>query len=204
MLIYNQGFNFYEAGYDYELIRAGFSRDNSNTISNLVAIPVLMLTFKITQMISKHGPTTSLRIVLFFICMIYAFNTIVFPLRPWAIVLTQFISQTLLTSKAMVIFIYLYSFPLHGFTGMFITFILSIWNLGEIKTLNTLAIDRFGWKLCSMIGLSLQIIIISTLPELIAWIDRGTIDIDSSLMMDDDSRSRENDKLTLSTYTKGD
>jgi len=40
LLIINQGFNFFLAGYDYELVKAGFSRNTNNTIQNIIAIPV--------------------------------------------------------------------------------------------------------------------------------------------------------------------
>ena len=42
-MIYYQGFNFFNAGYDYELIKAGFSRDVNNTINNIIIIPITML-----------------------------------------------------------------------------------------------------------------------------------------------------------------
>jgi hypothetical protein len=54
-LVYYQGLKFYEAGYDYELIKSGFSRDTSNSISNLIALPVLALTFYMASLISKIG-----------------------------------------------------------------------------------------------------------------------------------------------------
>jgi hypothetical protein len=54
-LVYYQGLKFYEAGYDYELIKAGFSRDTSNSISNLIAFPVMGLTFFMTDIINKLG-----------------------------------------------------------------------------------------------------------------------------------------------------
>lgn len=41
-LTYYQGFNFFNAGYDYELIKAGFSRDVNNTINNIIIIPITL------------------------------------------------------------------------------------------------------------------------------------------------------------------
>lgn len=83
LLIYYQGFNFYEAGYDYEMVRAGFSRDNSNTISNLIAIVVIVLTFRIADHISVAGVTKSLQIIFGCMCAIYLFNLIVFSQNPY-------------------------------------------------------------------------------------------------------------------------
>jgi hypothetical protein len=112
------------------MIRAGFSRDTSNSISNLIAIPVILLTFKVTQIINKLGPTLALRAILLLLCAVYTINTIFLPQSPLLVSITQFISQILITSKNMVIFIIIYTFPLHSFTGMFVTIFLSIWNLG--------------------------------------------------------------------------
>lgn len=48
LLLNYQGFNFYEAGYEYEMIKAGFSRDTSNSLSNVIALFVISITFKMT------------------------------------------------------------------------------------------------------------------------------------------------------------
>jgi hypothetical protein len=64
------------------------------------------------------------------ICCLYTFNILVFTQSPYIVAITQFMAQALVTSKNMVLYILIYSFPLHGFTGMFMTFMLSIWNLG--------------------------------------------------------------------------
>lgn len=40
LLLMSQGFNFFNAGYGYELVNAGFSRNTSNTIDNIAAIPI--------------------------------------------------------------------------------------------------------------------------------------------------------------------
>ena len=73
------------------------------------------------------------------------------------------------------------SFPLHGLSGMFITIMLSLWNLGELKTLNTLIIDVFGWTVCAYFGIIIQVVIIIFLPNLFKWIEEGVVEIDSSI-----------------------
>jgi hypothetical protein len=112
------------------MIHAGFSRDTSNSISNFIAIPVIFLTSKITALISYYGTLQSLRMTLLLLCSLYVFNILCFSQNPYVVSVTQFISQTLITGKYMVLFILIYTFPTHGFTGMFITFLLSIWNFG--------------------------------------------------------------------------
>lgn len=135
------------------MIHAGFSRDTSNSISNFIAIPVIFLTSRITSLISRYGTVYSLRLTLLFLCSLYVFNIVFFSQNPYLVSITQFISQILITSKTMVLYILIYTFPTHGFTGMFITFLLSIWNFGELKTLHTFAISSLGWLGCASIGI---------------------------------------------------
>jgi len=170
-LIYYQGLKFYEAGYDYELVKSGFSRDTSNSISNLIVLPVLGLTFFMTGLINKTGLQPSLITTLLAQCALYTFNILVFSHNPHIIVVTQFLAQTLITYKNMILYIIINSFPLHGLSGMFITIMLSVWNLGELKTFNTLIIDVFGWKACALFGVGLQIVIICYIPKIFEWID---------------------------------
>lgn len=86
----------------------------------------------------------------------------------------------------MVLYIYIYKFPLHGFSGMFITFLLSIWNLGEMKTLHTLIISFLGWRGCALFGVLLQMLIVGYLEGLLEWIEEGTIDLDESILEEED------------------
>lgn len=87
-LIYYQGFNFYEAGYDYEMIKHGFSRDTSNTLSNVIAAVVVVLTFKITELISFYGVVSSLKFVFLVQSLVYLFNIIVFSQSPYLFMIT--------------------------------------------------------------------------------------------------------------------
>jgi len=152
------------------MIRAGFSRDTSNSISNFIAIPVIFLTSKITEFISHYGTLQSLRTLLLLICSIYTFNILVFSQNAILVSITQFLSQTLLTGKAMVLYIIIYTFPTHGFTGMFITFLLSIWNFGELKALHTLVISSLGWRGCASIGILIELLFIFFLGDILAWV----------------------------------
>ena len=61
---------------------------------------------------------------------------------------------------------------------MFLTFLLSIWNLGELKTLHTLLISRLGWRVCGLIGIGMQLTILGFLGKLLSWVEAGVVDID--------------------------
>lgn len=124
-----------------------------------------------TSLISKIGLQPSLIITLLAQCSLYTFNILVFSHNPHLLIITQFIAQVLITYKNMVLYIMINSFPLHGLSGMFITIMLSVWNLGDIKTLNTLIIDVFGWKNCALLGVGLQLVIICYLPSFITWMN---------------------------------
>ena len=121
------------------------------------------------------GSKYSLILALACLSLLYSCMIIVFPLSPFVIVFTQFSSTFIITLKNMVLYILINSFPLHGLSGMFITMLLSVWNIGELKTLNTLSIDYFGWKYCVIIGVILQLIIIFMIPRLLTWIEEGEV-----------------------------
>lgn len=110
------------------MIKAGFSRDDSNTASNIISVIVLFLSFKITPLINTYGPTKCLKIVFFSLSSVYLFNVIVFSQSIYLFMCTEFLSQLLNATINMTIYMYIYTFPIHGFTGMFATLMLSIWN----------------------------------------------------------------------------
>ena len=129
ILIYNQGLKFYESGYEYELIKAGFSRDNLNSISNLIVIPVITLTIFINAQLSKIGLKNLLLSCLLIQCFTYTLNIIYLPLNSKLIIFTQFISQLCINLKNMMIYNMINGFPIHALTGMFITIMISFWNI---------------------------------------------------------------------------
>jgi hypothetical protein len=180
-LIYYQGLKFFEAGYDYELIKAGFSRDTSNSISNLIALPIICMTFYMGGWIAKLGNRQSLLVGLGFLSLLYSVVIAVFPLSPYVVACSMFASVSLITFKNMVLYIIINSFPIHAVSGMFITILLSVWNLGELKTFNTLIIDVVGWRPAAIAGIALQLLILAALPKILGWIEAGSIEIDESI-----------------------
>jgi len=70
----------------------------------------------------------------------------------------------------MVLYMIINNFPFHALSGMFTTIFLSVWNLGELKTVNTLIINQIGWRNSAVIGLLIQIIIITQLSKIFKWI----------------------------------
>jgi hypothetical protein len=70
------------------MIKHGFSRDTSNTLSNVIAAVVVVLTFKITELISHYGVAQSLKFVLMVQSLVYLFNVIVFSQSPYLFMIT--------------------------------------------------------------------------------------------------------------------
>ena len=114
-------------------------------------------------------------------CVLYTFNVTVFSLSAYVVGVTQLCGTALITFKNLVLFIMSNRFPVHALSGMFLTILYSVWNLGELKTLNTLVIDALQWKYCAYFGIAIQIPIIFFLPRLFKWVEEGTVKLDPSL-----------------------
>lgn len=173
-LIYQQGFNFFTSLYDYKLVEAGFSRDTSNTISNLILLPVIVSTFFYATWTNYlGGKAKSLMIVNFLLIACYLFLLIVFPLNTTIIFFTSLI-QNILSSWMFFIGAWqINSFSPHALTGMFITFNASFSNFGALTSIHTILCSKFGWELCSYIGLGIQFIIALCMIRLFKWLEEG-------------------------------
>jgi hypothetical protein len=49
LIVYSQGNRFFSAGYQYELIRGGFSKERLNEIDNIVLVPLLLVTYIVSN-----------------------------------------------------------------------------------------------------------------------------------------------------------
>ena len=90
MVIFYQGFNFFLAGYNYELINKGFSRDTMNTIDNLNIIFQIAAVYFLGKYANYWGFARSFQInfVLMLICLLYLW--IWFPVTLVPIIITSF------------------------------------------------------------------------------------------------------------------
>lgn len=87
LIFYYQGFNFFLAGYNYELVKKGFSRDSMNTIDNLTTIFVTLLTFLLGSKASYFGRSRTMVFELSLTIVVLTYLWIWFPLEiaPYAI-----------------------------------------------------------------------------------------------------------------------
>ena len=65
------------------------------------------------------------------------------------------------------------SFPLHALSGMFITTLGSYFNFGRLTFIHTKLCGIYGWEKTTLIGLTLQIIILFLLPAMFSWVDKA-------------------------------
>jgi hypothetical protein len=173
-LIYQQGFNFFSSLYDYNLIAAGFSRNTSNNISNIIIIPVIVSTFFYARWTAYLGGKARTTVITSSVLLVlFLYLLIVFPLEPWIIFATSLV-QNITSSWIFFIGAWMINeFPPHALTGMFITLNASFSNFGQLTSLQTLICGKLGWKLCSFIGLGLQLVIILCTFMLFGWMKEG-------------------------------
>jgi hypothetical protein len=173
-LVYQQGFNFFNSLYDYKLVEAGFSRDTSNTISNIILVPVIICTFYYASWTNLiGGKPKTLLILNFLLIACFLYLVLIFPLNPIIIFFTSLFSNILSSWIFFVGAWQINEFPPHALTGMFITFNASFANFGTLTSIHTILCSKFGWELCSLIGLGIQVIIALCMFRLFDWLKEG-------------------------------
>lgn len=89
--------------------------------------------------------------------LIFSFLRVCFPLDVLTITLVTLFTSLLGMWLNMITVIFIYEFPLHRYTGLFITFLASAANLGGNQTLHTKLLDKYGWWDVSWVGLGIQL-----------------------------------------------
>lgn len=177
-LVYMQGFNFFLSLYDYKVVQAGFSRNTSNNISNIVILPIIICTFfygRWTHWVGGQARVvilcSSVLIVLFLYLLIF------FPLEPLIILVTTLVQNIATTWLFFTSSWLINDFPPHALTGMFITLNASFSNFGQLTTIQTFICGKLDWKVCSFVGLLLQFIITLCVPSFFKWMKEGNIHV---------------------------
>jgi hypothetical protein len=180
-LVMKQGFNFFSAGYDYELIKAGFSREVNNTIENITSVPVAIIVCAIASRLKPFGLKRALVYGQIFLLLIYLMLRVFFPINVPTIAVVTFLVQFQGTVSFMISSILIYQFPLHGLSGMYITLLASASNLGGSVTFHTKILALSNWWLMAYIGLAIQCIITACIPMIMDWLNRGIVDLEDLL-----------------------
>ena len=174
MLVYSQGFNFFSAGYSYQLIEKGFSKNTLNTIDNIQSAIISLLIFIMGKNTYRLGYKKSFLIITSLTMVIYVYAWIFFPIDLWNIIFisssTGIISMwDFLMTSAMI-----GDFPDYGATGMLMTMSSSSCNLGRNLFIHTAILKKLPWKWVSLGGLVLQLgLIIFFIPKTIDLINKG-------------------------------
>lgn len=99
-LLYYQGFNFFEAYYDYELVNEyDFSRNTLNTIGNSVLIPIILISIVVAPAINRLGWLKTMMVTLTLKLFLEAIVYVVFPTSETALWVVFFLIQLLETLR---------------------------------------------------------------------------------------------------------
>ena len=155
-------------------MKAGFSRNTLNTLGVVLVIPIIVLNFFYgTWTNCLKGRKNSFIFVLLLDNVVHLFLIIVFPLQVWVVTLASFLTSVFASWRFYLATYMINDFKVHALTGMFITFMASFANLGMLLTLQTWLCGIFGWKLCALIGVGIQFVIIFFLPRFYDWVQEG-------------------------------
>ena len=78
--------------------------------------------------------------------------------------------------------IFIFEFPIHRYTGMFITFLASANNLGNSSAIHTKILALSNWWIMSWVGLGIQVLIVLWIYFwLYDWKNEGVIDVDEAM-----------------------
>ena len=69
LLLYIHGFTYIEAGYEYELIKAGFVKNTLNTITNISLVPISILAFIFSSKIDAKNDGNLCMLLMVFLCV---------------------------------------------------------------------------------------------------------------------------------------
>ena len=180
LLLYIHGFTYIEAGYEYELIKAGFVKNTLNTITNLSLIPISIGAFILSEKIDAKSDGNLLGLLMIFLCykwVLFSGVYIVFPTDiPW-VSFIYFSLQALDMMKALLISIFVNNFPVTGISGMTLTMMVSGHNFGNQKSMSLLMTGYFGWNKVALFGLFVQFISISVFPHFFRKSENAEFDL---------------------------
>ena len=173
MSLYYQGFNFFLAGYNYEMIGKGFSRDLLNTIDNCNIVFQLLLVYFFGKYANHWGFARSLQLNFAMILMVLLPLWIWFPVSVLPVSATSFLMGVLSQWEFLIAVSINAHFPEMGITGMIYTGNASGFNLGRMVSLHTALLQHKSWRFWAALGMGLQVLIILSIPWFIDKIEDG-------------------------------
>lgn len=177
-LFYHQGFNFFNAGYSYELVRAGFSRNTMNSIDNVINIAITALTFLLGAHANHFGFNKTTMIFNFTLLALCFYIWAWFPLQVLPYIIFNGLGGFLKTFHFLVTTQICTYFPENGVTGMMFTMNASASNLAKLTFVHTALLKVAPWKTMALVGLLMQIPIgLFFNPKMFELIEEGDTDV---------------------------
>lgn len=175
-MIINQGHMFFLGGFNYELIKKGFSKERINEIGSLITIPVIGLSYIISRYNTQENLWRNLWIVIILKFAKDIIMFIVMPLNVWVIAFTFLFGDTVATAGSMYSSTIILNFPVTALSGMFITALNSARNFGGNSAIHQRVIHEVGWPAATIFGFVLHAIIIGIYWHMVKWIEEGEVD----------------------------
>lgn len=174
-LIINQGNRLFKAGFQYELIRRGFSKERLNELTNLMLIPVVALLFMAARFNLKEQLFGNLRIAvaLKLIANIIAAVWMPTTLLPVAAILLA--DAALGKFGGMVESNIVNEFPVTAISGMLMTALNSVRSIGYNPTVHLKIIHQLGWDYAILFGFVMQAAILLVYGFMVEWVEQGTL-----------------------------
>lgn len=111
--------------------------------------------------------------------VVYCYLRIFFPLDVPSIAITSFIAGLFMMWQAIITTIFGYELPIHPYTGMFLTVVMSANNLGNSVSLHTKILAWSNWWLMSWIGIGLQFVLtLFVYFVMYDWKDQGIVELE--------------------------
>lgn len=171
--LYMHGLSFFAGGYEYEMIRHGFSKETLTTIRNLTIFPVMISTFYFSKSLAgKPWKNVVYRIIIVrILCQIVIF--LVQPLHNYSVFFALLVLDLFMMENYIVDCNRINHFPVSALSGMFITALNSSRNFGVNRTIELWLIGKLGFSFCFGIGIFMMIIVIASWWRVNSWIDAG-------------------------------
>lgn len=159
-LLFCQGFNFFNAGYSYELVNAGFSKNELNTITTVSNIICTILIFVVGNKAYLLGYKRTYLIETSLSWILNILLWIFFPKQVVVIYITSIITAILTQWEFLVGTALCANFPDQGASGMLYTMSASAGNFGMDLYIHTAILKLLPWRSVAFGGLILQLCLI--------------------------------------------
>ena len=178
-LVLYHGLNYFDNGYQIELMKNGFSKETLNTIENIILLPLLIVTYLFSY-INTTAPNRNTFYLKLFIVLRFIWQIIGF-LTPSFSTVTLTLYSLVANSLKYMLFIRdmnnVNGFPPSAVLGMLVTGLYSSRNLGVNGTVNMKVISWVGYEAAVVFGFCYTLGVILVVDRVGKWVQEGTVDV---------------------------